>query len=193
MDEVTVCIQRLKQAMKDTEIQPENGLGNELFLFSTTLVPLLCIDLLVMNKQGNVLLSWRMDEHCGTGWYVPGGCIRLGETFAERIEKTALAELGAEVTYDPRPIRVYEYFAPAHRENLSDQRERSHVVTLTFSCQVSDNYKIPAKHTHFGRPGCLQWFSDMPKERLALQDCYWSEWDKLLEEVGSKRHGEMEQ
>lgn len=67
MDKVTVSIQRLKKAMEDAEIQPENGLGNELFLFSTTLVPLICVDLFVVNKQGNVLLSWRMDEHCGTG------------------------------------------------------------------------------------------------------------------------------
>lgn len=192
MDKVTVAIQRLKKAMEDAEIQPENGLGNELFLFSTTLVPLICVDLFVVNKQGNVLLSWRMDEHCGTGWYVPGGCIRLGETFAERIKKTALAELGTEVTYDPQPIRVYEYFAPVYRENLSDQRERSHIVTLTFSCQVPENYKIPAQYVNKKASGSLRWFSEMPEERLLLQNCYWSEWDKLIGEVRSKRYGEME-
>ena len=192
MSEMSVCIRRLKEEMEAAGICPEEGLGAELFLFSTTLVPLLCVDLLVVNENGQALLSWREDAHCGRGWHIPGGCIRLGETFEERIKRTAATELGTKVTCDPRPIRVYEYFAPPYREGISDQRERAHIVTLTFFCQVSSNYKIPAQHAHSGIPGCLQWFSDVPEERLILQDCYWNEWDKLLEEVRSKRHGEME-
>ena len=58
-------------------IHPEQGLGEELFLTVSSLVPIVNVDLLVYNDKGQFLLTKRDDPYCGRGWHVPGGCIRF--------------------------------------------------------------------------------------------------------------------
>lgn len=91
---------RLRERMTSLGISPEKGLGEELFLFVSSLVPIVNVDLLVFNSKGQFLLTRRNDSHCGNGWHVPGGCVRLKETFDERIREVANLELGlSEFTY----------------------------------------------------------------------------------------------
>lgn len=85
------------------------------------------------NDKHEVLLSWRNDPHCGTGWHIPGGCIRLMETAEERIQKTALAEIGVKVLAESNPIKFYEIFSRNYREGIKDQRERAHFITLVYA------------------------------------------------------------
>ena len=100
---ITQAIRSLKEEMKCEEIFPEKGLGTECFQFASTLMPVVNVDLLITNDKHEILLSWRNDSHCGTGWHIPGGCIRLMETAAERFQKTAVGEFGVNVfaEYDP--------------------------------------------------------------------------------------------
>ncbi|MDR2604028.1 MAG: hypothetical protein LBC55_01570, partial [Desulfovibrio sp.] len=63
-------------------------------MFTSSITPMLNVDLLVRDDAGRILLSWRDDALCGTGWHVPGGVVRFQETLAERVRKTALQELG---------------------------------------------------------------------------------------------------
>ena len=75
----------LNQYLQQHYIDPKSGLGDELFLFVSSLTTIVNVDLLVYNKQGQFLLTRRNDPHCGVGWHVPGGCVRFKETFEERI------------------------------------------------------------------------------------------------------------
>lgn len=188
---LTTCIQALKNEMSREGISPENGLGTELFHFATTLTPLISVDLLVVNAEGEFLLSWRDDPHCGRGWHVPGGCIRLGETFERRIQETAKRELGIPVQFDSEPIRVLEYFAPADRIGVTDQRERSHIITLVFLCEVPETYDIPAVYRAEQLPGSIRWFHELPVDCLPLQECYWKNWNELMTDVRRKRDVHM--
>ena len=70
-------------------IKPEEGLGEDLFLLVSSLVPIVNVDLLVYNDKGQFLLTWRDDPHCGCGWHIPGGCVRFKETCEERIRKVS--------------------------------------------------------------------------------------------------------
>lgn len=176
-------IEILKAGMQREAIVPENGLGTEMFLFASTLMPVVNVDLLVFNEYREVLLSWREDAHCGTGWHVPGGCIRMKETFETRIQKTAQAELGTYVEFSASPIEVFEIFCDRERTHLDDQNERAHFITLVFACSTPKNYVIPACRQHEGKAGCLKWFQKLPENLLSVQQCYRDNWSSLMQKI----------
>ena len=146
-------------------------------------MPVVNVDLLITNDKHEILLSWRNDSHCGTGWHIPGGCIRLMETVAERIQKTALAEIGVNVFAEPDPIKFYEIFSKIHREGIEDQRERAHFITLVYKCRIPKEYSIPEERSIPGKVGSLQWFGNLPDDLLQVQDCYRSDWKTIKEKL----------
>jgi len=174
----------MKAEMQACQIDPAKGLGNELFMFASTLMPVVNVDLLVTNEKGEILLSWRDDPHCGQGWHVPGGCIRMNEPFETRIQKTAMAELGAEVEFDSAPVGVYEIFSKEHRAGIADQRERAHFITLAFLCTLPDDYRIDPARQAEGTVGSLKWFKELPDNFLAVQQCYRDHWDEIRNKIG---------
>lgn len=165
-------IDRFKQAMQESDISPEKGLGAELFLFASTLMPVINVDLLVMNERDQILLSWRDDPYCGRGWHVPGGCIRFMETIEERIQKTAVCELGQKVIPDMESVKVVEIMEKQHRDGILDQRERAHFITLAVRGKVPSDYVIPEERRQTRNAGCLEWFDGLPEELLPVQEFY---------------------
>lgn len=176
-------IAELKCAMQAENIDPVIGLGDELFMFASTLMPVINVDLLTTNSKGEFLLAWRDDPHCGLGWHVPGGCIRLTETLEARIQKTALAELGTEVGFDPAPFGVYEIFSKEHRDGIDDQRERAHFITIAYHCTVPDDYVISPERSKPGTVGHLKWFTELPDNLLKVQHCYRDNWDEIKNKI----------
>ena len=65
----------------------KDGLPTDVFYFVSQLTPLINVDLLVKNKSGQVLLTWRDDRFYGPAWHIPGGIIRFKEKIEDRIEK----------------------------------------------------------------------------------------------------------
>ena len=59
------------------------GLEDDLFLFSSSIVPTVNVDLFITNTEHQFLLIWRDDKYCGKGWHIPGNCLRLKETLSE--------------------------------------------------------------------------------------------------------------
>lgn len=178
---VTTAIDKLKDEMQAGDINPENGLGTELFLLSSTLMPVVNVDLLVTNSKREILLTWRDDPHAGTGWHIPGGCVRFREKLIDRVQKTAITELGAEVICQPEPVKVFEMFSDEYREGLEDQNERAHFITLTFDCKLKDA-TIPLeqeKSIYDGKPGYLKWFAELPDNLLTVQECYRESWVEI--------------
>lgn len=175
---ISESIEQLKAEMRRERIEPERGLGQELFLFASTMMPVVNVDLLVVNERGEFLLSWRDDSHCGRGWHIPGGCVRLNETLAQRVEKTARNELGITVEHDSTPAWVFEIFSNEPRDNIADQRERSHFISLVFACRPKEPVKTGGE-AEAPRPGELRWFSQLPPDLLAVQDCYREHWADL--------------
>ena len=185
-------IERLRDETRRAGIDPKKGLGEELFLFASTLMPVVNVDLLIANGRGEFLLSWRDDPHCGTGWYFPGGCVRLGETLSERLQKTARAEAGVRVAYEPKPAWVFEIFTPEHRDGIADQHERSHFITLAYLCRVLEG-TVQTVDEDPPKPGDLRWFSELPDNLLELQDCYRDNWPEISERIRRSNNGGMEE
>lgn len=125
-----------------------NDLPESEFLYISSRTPLINVDLFVINEYGEVLLSWRDDEYCGTGWHIPGGIIRHGETMRERLEITAKAELGFIPVFEEAPCKITEIFL--------DQEYRNHFISHLFTgrCKKSNVETVETPE----KPGDLRWF-----------------------------------
>jgi colanic acid biosynthesis protein WcaH len=114
------------------------GLPDDIFYFISRTTPLVNVDLLIKDKQGRTLLSWRDDEYCGKGWHIPGGIIRYKETLEQRIQNTANKELGVCVEFGKEPLVYCQTILP-------DQENRGHFISFLFKCFVPDNYHINSR------------------------------------------------
>lgn len=129
-----------------------NDLPESEFLYISSRTPLINVDLLVINEDKEILLSWRDDEYCGKGWHIPGGIIRHGETMRERIEKTAERELGFVPEIDITPSRITEIFLK--------QNYRNHFISHLFMARcLKDDVQTADNPKH---PGDLKWFDYFP-------------------------------
>lgn len=155
-----------------SNIHPEEGLGKELFLQVSSLVPIVNVDLLVYNTEGQFLLTWRDDPHCGKGWHIPGGCIRFRETCESRIQKVALEELGiSQIAFEKEPIKFFQIINKEHRD-LKNQNERGHFITLVYKCFAPRDFEIEKQQYKQGEVGYMKWFDQFPDNLLSIQSCY---------------------
>lgn len=143
---------------------PTKGLPEEVFLFATQITPMVNVDLLIKNRKGQILLSWRDDEYCGTGWHIPGGIIRLKEKIEDRITKTGQKELGCILSYNPRPLAVNQL--------IEDQKTRSHFISFLYECYVPDDFIIDNKDLKPTDVGYMKWHDKYPEDMIAVHDIY---------------------
>ncbi|MCI8512533.1 MAG: NUDIX domain-containing protein [Lachnospiraceae bacterium] len=164
-------IYNLRAQMNIEQIDPENGLGTDLFLMVSSMTPIVNIDMFITDETGRVLLSWRDDKHCGQGWHIPGGCLRFKETLDRRIHLTALNELGSDVSYDPRPLLVRENIATDELTIRQNHNERAHFISLLYHCRVQD---AAALKDCDGKEivGHLKWFNRLPENFIEIQYYY---------------------
>jgi colanic acid biosynthesis protein WcaH len=69
-------------------------LTNSLFLQTIESTPLVAIDLIVPNEDGEYLLGYRLNKPAQNSWFVPGGRIRKGETLDQAFRRIVQDELG---------------------------------------------------------------------------------------------------
>ena len=161
-ENVKWAVKELKKAMEIDGVNPIEGLPEELFVFSTTLAPIVNVDLFVTNENRQLLLSWRDDIYHGKGWHIPGGCVRLKEHLEERVVKTAEDELGVPIEYNSQPLAVREIMENDFRPMLSNQLERCHNISFLYSCKIKRGYKVPQIRNGVE----LRWFSSLPQDLL---------------------------
>jgi colanic acid biosynthesis protein WcaH len=145
---------------------PALGLPEEVFLFMSRIVPMINVDLLIKNKKGNILLTWREDEYGPAGWHVPGGIVRYRETFADRIKAVAATELGSPVSFNPVPLLLQETIIPS-------LKNRAHSISLLYQCTLTD---LPDKNLRCGkgRPqrGQWRWHRTGPDDLIPVHEMY---------------------
>jgi colanic acid biosynthesis protein WcaH len=142
----------------------KDGLPIDIFYFISQLTPLINVDLLVKNKKGQVLLTWRDDRFYGPAWHIPGGIIRFKEKIEDRIEKVAQLELGASVRFAPEPIHI--------RGLINSERDvRGHFISLLFLCELTTN--LPRDMAYIEgqpKPGEWAWHDQAPKDLLKVHE-----------------------
>lgn len=157
-------------------LTPYDGLPFELFEWISSVVPIPNVDLLITNDKGEILLSWRDDEYYGQGWHLPGGCIRFKETIEERIQKTALNEIGTEVITDSIPIAVKNMIM-GDREG--QPIKRAHHVAMLIKCALPEGFVVDNKEKKEKDAGYLKWFDRIPEDILKVHDIYFDVFKKM--------------
>lgn len=147
-------------------VDAASGLPEELFLYVSSITPLVNVDLLVKDDLGRTLLTWRDDSYFEPGWHVPGGIIRFKETFMARIHAVARIELGATVKASASPLAINQVVHPS-------RSVRGHFVSLLFRCQLTSP---PDEGRQFTSgcplPGQWYWHDVPPDNLLAVQKMY---------------------
>lgn len=158
---LTYLINRLKLLVKE----PWKGLPEDLFLYVSSITPLVCVDLLIKDESNKVLLSWRDDKYASKGWHIPGSVVRHGEKLEFRLKEAAIREIGYDLYFEREPIMVSEFI-------LKNRGERSHVIAFLYSCKVSNSFDIDNKDRKETDPGYLKWFDKCPDDLIKLHDIY---------------------
>ena len=152
MKEINLLIRKLEKKISN----PKKGLPEEIFLLLTRISPVINVDLLIKNKKGQILLTWRKKgEKFLPGWHIPGGIIRFKEKIEKRIKLTAKNELGCKVKFKKIPIE----FSELHLK----QKNRSHFISLLFDCIIIEG--PDQKHKYLKgkpQPGQWKWFDRCP-------------------------------
>lgn len=108
--------------------------------------PLVSLDLLVENGQGEFLLGLRTNRPAQGFWFVPGGRVRKGETLAQAFERLTLAELGQAFSlHETAHHGLYEHF---YSDNVfadvaAYQHISTHYVVNAFKLKLNADYVLP--------------------------------------------------
>ncbi|RTR35959.1 GDP-mannose mannosyl hydrolase [Shewanella canadensis] len=126
--------------------------------FSTVIAstPLVSIDLVVTNANGQALLGKRLNRPAKDYWFVPGGRILKNEGLADAFKRLTLAELGHQFTIEQASLLgPFDHF---YNDYVFGDDVTTHYVAiallLQLDCQL-DNLPLDVQH------GGYQWF-DIP-------------------------------
>lgn len=127
-----------------------SGLPDPVFYLSSRLVPMINVDLLIVNEMNQKLLTWRADRFYGPGWHLPGGIIRFKETMSARIDQVALRELGVRVQPDAQPMAIGELINP-------DRDIRGHFISFVFKCRLLEPLRVSQRAASDEQADADQW------------------------------------
>ena len=119
------------------------------------LAPLVAIDLIIRNGDGEVLLGLRNNEPAKGFYFVPGGMIlkneRLGEAFARLVKNETNLSAALE---DARLLGAYQHFYANNR--FGEAGYGTHYVVLGYELKLADTagLKSDAQHSE------LRWWSE---------------------------------
>lgn len=104
-------------------------------------MPLVSIDLIVENQQGQVLLGWRSNRPAKGSWFVPGGVVRKGELLTQAFKRTLFNELGASVS-DTRVDQIRNksfvgIFEHHYADNFLNENFGTHYVVMAHKLTVA--------------------------------------------------------
>ena len=114
--------------------------------------PLISLDLIVENTNGQVLLGQRLNKPAQGYWFVPGGRVLKDETMAHAFSRLTKEELGVELQLsDATLIGPFEHF---YSDNFSGDDFSTHYVVLGYRLKLDVLLDQLPKEQH----GHYQWF-----------------------------------
>ena len=120
---------------------------DKLFLQIIEFAPLVSIDLIVKDRQGQVLLGRRANRPARGYWFVPGGRIKKNEKITDAIRRISRTELGIEILLpDAQLLGVFEHM---YDDNyLGEEGINTHYVVLAFSSELESEVEILPDDQH---------------------------------------------
>ncbi|STZ07767.1 GDP-mannose mannosyl hydrolase [Moraxella caprae] len=116
-------------------------LNQETFCTIIDNTPLISIDLIVKNHQGQVLLGKRNNPPAKNFWFVVGGRIRKNEKIADAFIRLTHQELGQSFSLNKaRFIAPYQHF---YDDSILGDDIATHYVVLAYELVVDDLNDLP--------------------------------------------------
>ncbi|WP_024605740.1 MULTISPECIES: GDP-mannose mannosyl hydrolase [unclassified Pseudoalteromonas] len=124
--------------------------------FSTVVdsTPLVSIDLVVINEQGQALLGERLNRPAQGYWFIPGGRILKHESLESAFKRLTLNELGYELNIkDAELLGPYDHF---YGDSVFGESIKTHYVAIAYVVRASEKQlsNLPINEQH----GCYEWF-----------------------------------
>jgi colanic acid biosynthesis protein WcaH len=96
-------------------------------------MPLLCVDVIVTNGDGEILLVKRVNEPLKGSWWVPGGRVLKGESLEEAARRKVLEETALSLI-NVAPVGYYESL---FREDPLELTSGLHAVSVVFQGEAN--------------------------------------------------------
>ena len=115
--------------------------------------PLAAIDILIINRNKDVLLGNRTNDPAINSWFVPGGCIRKNESFKEAFGRITFNELGIKCDFTlAKFLGIYEHF---YQNNFDNKKFGTHYIVLAYKF----NLKFALEKLPYEQHNKYKWFS----------------------------------
>ena len=110
--------------------------------------PLIAIDLILENPEGDFLLGLRNNQPAKGFWFVPGGRVLKNESLDRAFSRIAKAETGLELMFSDSVFSgIYQHMYP--NENFSgDSSFGTHYVVLAYRIKLNEEIKSLPKDQH---------------------------------------------
>ncbi len=129
----------------------------ETFKTVITSTPLISIDLIVGNKQQQVLLGERLNKPAQGYWFVPGGRILKDESLECAYKRLMKAELGIKeqaLKYHKAVFKgVYQHF---YNDNVTGDDFSTHYVVMAYEIETNQALSELPQDQH----GNYKWLSE---------------------------------
>lgn len=125
--------------------------------------PLISLDFVVENAEGEFLLGKRNNRPAQGYWFVPGGRVQKDETLSDAFSRLTEAELGLRLPMMAGQFYgVWQHF---YDDNFSGSGFTTHYIVLGFRLKVEDAPPLPdAQHSSY------LWLT--PEQLLARDDVH---------------------
>ena len=114
----------------------EGTISEEDLTKSISHLPLVSIDLLVMNSEGSVLLGKRENRPAVGSWFVPGGRIRRMEEFDVAFRRIVHSELG--LICNLGDAEFHGIFQHMYEDSSFSTNIGSHYVSIAMSLKIGE-------------------------------------------------------
>ena len=106
------------------------------------LTPLVSIDLIVGNSQGEILLGKRNNRPAQGSWFVPGGRVLKNERLDDAFKRLTQEELGLAVTRDKAIFQgIHEHL---YEDSVFGETPDTHYVVLVYRIEVNpEDLQLP--------------------------------------------------
>ncbi len=129
-------------------------LDTELFKSVVANTPLISVDLIVRNPQGQILLGQRVNRPAQGYWFVPGGRVRKNERLADAFTRLVHEELGL-TSYSMQDAQFLGPFEHFYTDNFFGEDFSTHYVVLGYQLDID---AVPAQLPH-EQHHSYRWFS----------------------------------
>lgn len=121
-------------------------LNDEDFLTVVRSTPLISLDFVVENEQGEFLVGKRVNRPAKDYWFVPGGRVLKDESLERAFRRLTSAELGKEFCLaDASFYGVWQHF---YEDNFSENEFSTHYVVIGFRLRVKTENLVLPKEQH---------------------------------------------